>query len=450
MEGPFSSPPFPNFRLSPLGLVPKKESGCYRLIHHLSFPAKQSLNDDIDKSVSSVEYASFDNALSLLQRFGQGSCLAKVDIKSAFRLLPVCASGYNSLGFQFQGSFYFDKALPMGFSLSCFYFEAFSSFIEWVVSRQVVGGGILHYLDDFLFVGPRDSVHCVMMMKAFFVVAEIFGIPFAREKTIYPCTCIEFLGITIDSELMEFRLPQEKLFRICGEITRMLSVKKVTLRELQSLLGMLVFACRVIPVGRIFSRRLYMVTKGMVSPFSHIRLTRYLKDDLLVWLSFLQSFNGRAVWQTSLSAEEFGLFTDASGSVGFGAFWNNHWSAGNWHQSWLDGGVTRNLVLLELFPVVLAEVVWGQFFRDSRLLINTDNTGVVFAINCLSSKNVMVVKLLRHLVLVCLKLNIWIRARHVPGIHNDVADALSRWSVFGSWCRRPMWKGPNVQIICGA
>lgn len=76
VEGPFSSPPFPNFRLSPLGLVPKKDPGCYRLIHHLSFPAKQSLNDDIDKSVSSVEYSSFDNALALLQRFGQGCFLA--------------------------------------------------------------------------------------------------------------------------------------------------------------------------------------------------------------------------------------------------------------------------------------------------------------------------------------------------------------------------------------
>lgn len=91
------------------------------------------------------------------------------------------------------------------------------------------------------------------------------------------------------------------------------------------------------------------------------------------------------------SAEDFGLFTDASGSVAHGAFWKNHWCAGHWHQSWIEGGVTKNLVLLELFPFVVAVVVWGQFFRDSMLLINTDNKGVVFAINCLSSNCLMVV-----------------------------------------------------------
>ena len=33
LAGPFNSPPFPNFRVSPLGLVPKKAPGEYRLIH---------------------------------------------------------------------------------------------------------------------------------------------------------------------------------------------------------------------------------------------------------------------------------------------------------------------------------------------------------------------------------------------------------------------------------
>ena len=45
LAGPFSSPPFPVFRVSPLGLVPKKVEGEFRLIHHLSFPRGSSLND---------------------------------------------------------------------------------------------------------------------------------------------------------------------------------------------------------------------------------------------------------------------------------------------------------------------------------------------------------------------------------------------------------------------
>lgn len=52
------------------------------------------------------------------------------------------------------------------------------------------------------------------------------------------------------------------------------------------------------------------------------------------------------------------LFTDAAGSTGFGAFFQGQWSAGPWPQSWVDAGFTKNIVLLELFPVVLAVELW--------------------------------------------------------------------------------------------
>lgn len=136
VAGPFSSPPFSNFRISPLGIVPKKEKNSFRLIHHLSFPMGQSLNNQINNSLSSVTYASFEDALSKLRYLGKGTLMAKADIKLAFRLLPINPACFNSLGFFFNNQFYFDKCLPMGCSLSCFYFESFSSFLEWVVSVE--------------------------------------------------------------------------------------------------------------------------------------------------------------------------------------------------------------------------------------------------------------------------------------------------------------------------
>ena len=47
--GPFDSPPFETFRVSPLGIVPKKLPGKFRLIHHLSYPEGLSVNDGIPK-----------------------------------------------------------------------------------------------------------------------------------------------------------------------------------------------------------------------------------------------------------------------------------------------------------------------------------------------------------------------------------------------------------------
>ncbi|KAM8921300.1 LOW QUALITY PROTEIN: uncharacterized protein RCH25_015998 [Pelodytes ibericus] len=63
MAGPFRDPPVANLRVSPLGVVPKKEPGKYRLIHHLSYPAG---DDDIDKDLCSVSYSSFDQAVELV------------------------------------------------------------------------------------------------------------------------------------------------------------------------------------------------------------------------------------------------------------------------------------------------------------------------------------------------------------------------------------------------
>lgn len=63
IAGTFSKLLFPHFRISPLGIIPKKEPNTFRLIHHLSYPIGLSLNDDIDPAYCSVQYSSFDDAL---------------------------------------------------------------------------------------------------------------------------------------------------------------------------------------------------------------------------------------------------------------------------------------------------------------------------------------------------------------------------------------------------
>lgn len=430
IEGPFSSPPFTDFRLSPLAIVPKKEPNSYRLIHNLSFPAKVSLNDMTDKSRAKVHYASFDDALSILRKFGHGALMSKTDIKSAFRLLPIHPDGFNSLGFYFDGAYYFDKCLPMGYTLSCHYFESFSTFINWIIDKEISNVESLHYLDDFLFVGKSGSEDCLRALEKFLGLSDYLGIPLAQEKTVYPTTCIEFLGITINSNTMEFYLPDNKILRIKALLAKLLSAKKTTLRELQSLLGLLVFTARVIPMGRAFSKRLYRATCGIKSPFAHIRITKPIKEDLKIWLQFVENFNGHSIWQEEfVDSTALNLFTDAAGSLGYGAFYNGHWSAEHWPDLWFQKGFTKNIVLLELFPVLVAICIWGEHFRNRRILLHSDNRGVVFAVNCQSSKSEPVVTLLRHLVLYCLRFNIWLKATYIEGVKNVIADSLSRFQI---------------------
>ena len=68
--GPFLSPPIPNLQCSPLGVVPKKD-GNWRIIMYLSSPHGSSINDFIPKDDYMSHYTSFDEALTLVARYGQ-------------------------------------------------------------------------------------------------------------------------------------------------------------------------------------------------------------------------------------------------------------------------------------------------------------------------------------------------------------------------------------------
>ena len=138
VSGPFEQVPLFNLRISPIGLVPKKAEGEFRLIHHLSFPFGNSVNDYIDPKLASVQYTHFDEAIQLVQDLGKNCYLFKLDLKNAFRLLPVNPGDFNQLGFMFDNKYYFDKCMPFGCSISCSTFERFARFLEFCVKRRKI------------------------------------------------------------------------------------------------------------------------------------------------------------------------------------------------------------------------------------------------------------------------------------------------------------------------
>ena len=125
--GPFTTPPFPNLRTSPLGIVPKKDLSEFRLIHHLSlfisYPDGSSVNDFIPDIYSTVKYASVGDASKSIKQLGRGCFVAKTDVKSAFCIVPIHPADYSLLGMKWENLYYFDRTLPMGLSSSCSIYE---------------------------------------------------------------------------------------------------------------------------------------------------------------------------------------------------------------------------------------------------------------------------------------------------------------------------------------
>ncbi|MCG8031789.1 MAG: hypothetical protein JAZ03_06400 [Candidatus Thiodiazotropha taylori] len=433
VAGPFDVRPLPNLRISPLGLVPKKEPGSFRLIHHLSYPSGESVNDYIDPQLCSVQYTSFDQAIHMVQDLGRGCLLGKSDVKSAFRLLPVSPIDFDQLGFKFDNKFYFDKSMPFGCSIACHTWEVFATFLEFCVSRQSSVGKLLHYLDDYMFGGKKGTNQCACIMSVFHDKMTVLGVPVASEKTEGPTTKLVFLGLEIDSEDMVVRIPDGKLEEVKQKIQDVLAQKKCTLRQMQSLIGSLNFACRAIVPGRPFCRRLINATCGLTKPHHHLRITSDMKNDLQLWLKFFTDFNGVSVFHDRfwVSNEDLQLFTDSAGSsnLGFGAFFAGKWSYGPWPQSWVEQGITEDITVLELFPLLVSLQIWGNDLRNKKILFRVDNMAVVHIVNSMTSKSDRVMTILRAFTMQCLHLNIAVRAQHLSGSLNQVADSLSRFQL---------------------
>ena len=150
IAGPYKAKPISNLRCSPIGIVAKK-SGGFRLVSHLSFPQGDSVNDFIDPALTTVNYSNFDSVVSIIQELGQKCLIAKMDVKSAFRLLRCYPGDFDLLGFTFQNHYYIDKCMPMGCSTSCSTFEKFARFLQYELERRTNCTTVDHYLDDYFF-----------------------------------------------------------------------------------------------------------------------------------------------------------------------------------------------------------------------------------------------------------------------------------------------------------
>jgi len=430
VAGPFITRPIYDLRLSPLGLVPKHD-GSMRLIHHLSYPFGEGVNDYIDPDKCSVNYSSFDHAVQMVSDLGPGSLMGKMDIKSAFRLLPVHPDDFSLLGFRIGQYFFFDKCMPMGCAISCAIFEKFSTFLEWAVKCVNPSSNIDHYLDDFFFAGRAGTAECSVSMHHFSDLCLDLGVPLAKNKTVGPTTVLQFLGLEIDSINRRIRMCEilrEKLIKIK-------ECKKATLRDFQSLAGSLNFCSRAIPVARAFIRRFYDVMATVSKPHHFIRVSKSLKEDINMWLVFLDSFNGYCKFPERdwFNDTDLNLFTDSAGvRFGCAAYLDPHWCHFNWPTSWESSDLARDITCLELIPIVLAFLIWLSQLSGKKIILHTDNKALVSVLNKKTSKSKRVMHFLRPFLLHAMLHDIQFRAVHIDGVRNGISDALSRrqWARF--------------------
>jgi hypothetical protein len=180
--------------------------------------------------------------------------------------------------------------------MSCSIFERFSSALQYILQSVYGCFAVFHILDDFMFVGPPNCSSTQRDLDAFISLASKSGIPVKHSKTVLPSTVIVAHGIELDSVAMQARLPQDKIDRARSLIEQYCTKRRITVRDVQSLVGLLNFACKVIRLGRAFLRRLIELTSAAHRKHHYIKLTASARADIYAWLEFLNRFNGISIF----------------------------------------------------------------------------------------------------------------------------------------------------------
>ena len=322
-----------------------------------------------------------------------------------------------------KNSLYRDTCLPFGLRSTPKLFNILADLAAWIMQQQGVSC-LLHYLADFLTMGPPGSDKCHRNLQTITNVCDMLGIPLALEKVEGPSTSLTFLGITLDTARMEARLPDDKLQRTQQMVEEWLMKKNATKREILSLVGVLQHAAKVVRPGRTFVIRMYATAARIRELDYFTRLNKEFRSDLHWWHAFLTSWNGRSLlqWHSQINSPHTSIATDASGSWGCGAFWDGKWIQWQWPPEWLPASIMAK----ELAPVILCCAVWGPQLSKKHVLLLCDNSSVVQAINKGSAKQDIVMHLLRSLWFFVAHFNMHMSAVHVPGTNNSTADCLSR------------------------
>ena len=420
--GPFSSPTLSNgqnIQVSRIGIIPKgHNTGKWRLITDLSFPENASVNDGIAPERCSLEYITVDKVAAKAIAMGKGTLLAKIDIKSAYRLVPIHPADRQLLGISWQGGILVDTKLPFGLRSAPKIFNALADAFEWCIEHQGVSN-VAHYLDDFITFGP--PLVCTRNLKTIKKIAAELGIPLAEDKEEGPTTTLTFLGIKINTVEGTLSLPEDKVKRLQRELDSWNRKRCCRRRELESLLGLLHHAARVVRPGRSFVHRLVTHLRGRRQGNHFIRLNREARRDLRWWQMFLESWNGVSILPTVRPVAS--LTSDASGGWGCGAFTDQQ----KWFQlPWPTECIDADICFKEMLPIVLAVMTWGHTWRGYQVGCKCDNQAVVNVLSTRYSRSSPLMHLLRCLFFFEAYYDLYITASHIPGKDNTLADYLSR------------------------
>ena len=304
--GPFDQTPLNNMHTSPFMTREKSNSTNRRVIIDLSFPQGKSVNTGSAKDIYLgtpfvLKLPTIDHITKQIRSLGKGCMIYKNDIKRAFRHVKLDPRDYDLLGLC-QYKWFLDTCLPFGFRHGSALFQRLSDAVRHMMRQR--GHDVINYIDDILGIELPSRVDA--SFDALSSLLERLGFEISHNKLVTPATCVNCLGVLVNTKDFTLAVPNQKMQEILQKCQTWRQKNSCTKRQLQSLLGSLLFISKCVRSSRFFLNRLLDVLRSMHDK-DEVALTPEAQRDINWFQKFLPSFNGVAIFDHRPIAHEIEL-----------------------------------------------------------------------------------------------------------------------------------------------
>lgn len=456
LEGPL---PYRPWLVHPLGGAPKKDSDKVRA----TVDATQ-----VGLNACTMSFPThFDGLEAAIAKLRPGCWMARIDLSDAFLHWPIAQEFCDLFGVQHPatGEYFRYRYVNFGWKEAPHLHNMFADELVRIIALPSRSGGadrlVIMYSDDIFLVG--DSADSCGIPEVMSVLSDL-GLRVNPAKILGPSQCLEFLGVELDSVRARARVSDSKVAKTLTMLNEFLAQHgagtQVPRRSVARVAGKLSWLAPVVTGGRTHLRQVFTaMAPGPLAPGQSLRslwtaaapctLSAAAVSDLSWWRDNLETSNGvtlnlvagsadHGAWKgvvpfddltldqcTFVPGTDIPVFTtDAAGTLGCGGFWGPDGFQTRWDPAQFELHITYK----ELWAIFVGLRRWGPQWRGRRVLVRTDSSAAMAAVNKGTSPSPALMRLIYLIKEQELLFDISLRARHIPGVVNVRADGLSRFS----------------------
>ena len=244
----------------------------------------------------------------------EGIYFITLDHKSGYHHVPLHPDSWKYFGVSWEGNIYCYTTLTFGWAPSAYIYCTLTDACSRCVRRLTVSP-VFDWVDDIcsgtsaLFKNSSPEIQFKSANRTAFVLSMVlFNAGYfvnLQKSSLFPMRVIEFLGVIVDSARAMFFVPPKKVERLLKLITDILSQTRMSVSQLESIVGKCRNMYLAVPSAVLYTRVQYAVLENMLSRAdsrvwarrnSTFKISSHLREELTFWLDLKSALLNGAHW----------------------------------------------------------------------------------------------------------------------------------------------------------